>query len=88
MAEEFVAAVSPWTAATAPKTFKPKCAGCRLPADTPFHKFSCGLAWFGNPRYPLHKRKPGLSIDQPDRAHWPEVAHAKRTKQYRHPRST
>ena len=72
----------------APEGFTPTCAGCRLPAWTPYHKFSCGLASFSNPRYPLAKRNPGLAIRQPDRARWPEVAHAKRNQQYRHPRST
>lgn len=50
------------------------------------HKMGCSIhnAW-GNS---LPRRDPGRSIRRPDRALWPEVLHARRTKQYRHPRST
>lgn len=72
--------------------FTPRCAECadRVGTSAPHreHKFSCNTWMYGNPRFPLTKRNPGLSLRDPDRALWPEVAHAKRTQQYRHPRST
>jgi len=76
----------------ADQEFKPRCGECGQRVGTSAfgrdHKFSCGISWWPNARYPLPKRKPRLSIEQPERARWPEVAHAKRNKQYRHPRST
>jgi hypothetical protein len=72
--------------------FKPRCGECgqRVGTSAPGreHKFSCGLLWSPNPRHPLGKRNQGLALRHPERAHWPEIAHAKRTQQYRHPRST
>jgi hypothetical protein len=72
--------------------YKPRCGECGTRVGTSAfgrdHKFSCGLSWWPNARFPLAKRNPGLAIRNPDRARWPEVAHAKRAKQYRHPRST
>lgn len=71
------------------QTITPRCGECgqRVGTSAPGreHKFSCGALW--TPWFPLRKRNPGLSLRRPERAHWPEVAHAKRTQQYRHPRS-
>lgn len=73
-------------------TIKSRCGECGQRAGTSAfgrdHKFSCGLLWDSSSWHPLPKRNPGLAIRRPDRARWPEVAHAKRTQQYRHPRST
>lgn len=69
----------------------PRCGECgqRVGTSAPgrAHKFSCGLPYWSNSRYPLSKRNPGLSLRHPERARWPEVTHAKRNQQYRHPRS-
>lgn len=72
--------------------FTPRCGECRREVGTSAphrdHKFSCDLWIYLNPRFPLPRRVPGLSLRHPGRARWPEVAHAKRNQQYRHPRST
>lgn len=70
------------------QAYVPRCAYCTVGTVYAFHKFSCGIEFRSLLQYPLPKRNPGLAIRNPARARWPEVAHAKRTQQYRHPRST
>lgn len=56
------------------------------PVLVPRHKFSCPSGYGFNEYAKLTKRDPGRSLRRPERAHWPEAAHAKRATQYRRPK--